>query len=155
MGYQNNLQHVCSLRKNTFHRTIKQKPFDVFYGRAVNRQIIQRKTYPQFRVGQPVLIKPLRKRGDISIKPFRFDYDIYVIAVKDGDKYQVKSLYNHIHHEGEPKKQWYKPYELRPMTYGEAYNHLNSPLVQQFLIHVYGTPNVIEEYLKTLFKQFL
>jgi hypothetical protein len=53
------------------------------------------------------------------------------------------------------KKQWYKPYELRPMTYGEAYDHLNSPLVQQFLIHVHKTPNVIEEYLKTLFQQFL
>jgi hypothetical protein len=101
------------------------------------------------------LVKPLRERGDISIKPFRFDYDIYVIAVKDGDKYKVKSLYNHIHHIDVLKKQWYKPYELRPMTYGEAYDHLNSPLVQQFLIHVYGTPNVIEEYLKTLFQRFL
>jgi hypothetical protein len=149
------LQYVCSLRNNTFHRTIQQKPFDVFYGRAVNRQIIQRKTYPQFKVGQPVLIKPLRERGDIAIKPFRFDYDIYVIIEKDGDKYKVNSLYNTIHHEGEPKKRWYKPYELRVLTYGEAFDHLNSPLVQQFLIHVYGTPNVIEEYLKTLFQRFL
>jgi hypothetical protein len=149
------LQMVCYLRNNTIHRTIQEKPIDVFYGRAANRQIIVRKTYPQFKVGQPVLVKPLRERGDISIKPFRFDYDIYVIIEKDGDKYQVKSLYNHIHHIDELKKQWYKPYELRQMTYQDALDHLTSPLVQQFLIHVYGTPNVIDEYLKTLFQRFL
>jgi hypothetical protein len=148
------IQHVCSLRNHTFHRTIKQRPIDVFYDRAVNRQIIVRKTYPQFKVGQPVFIKPLRERGDISIKPFRFDYDIYVIIKKDGDKYQVNSLYNFLHEEveeeGEPKKLWYKPYELRSMTYGEAYEHLNSPLVQRYLTHIYGTPDVIKEYLKSL-----
>jgi hypothetical protein len=147
------LQYVCSLRNNTFHRTIKGKPIDVFYGRATNRQIVQRKTYPQFRVGQPVFIKPLRERGDIIIKPFRFDYDIYIIIEKDGDKYKVNSLYNIIHHINNPKKRWYKPYELRPMTYEEAYNHLQSPLVQQFLSHVYESPNVTDEYLKTIFKQ--
>jgi hypothetical protein len=149
------LQAVCYLRNNTFHRTIQEKPIDVFYSRAPNRQIIVRKTYPQFKVGQYVLVKPLRERGDIGIKPFRFDYDIYVIAIKDGDKYKVKSLYNHIHHIDELKKQWYKPYELRPMTYKDFYEHLHSPLVQQYLTHVYGTPNVIDEYLKTLFKPFL
>jgi hypothetical protein len=36
------LQEICTLRNNTIHRTIHQKPFDVFYGRALNRQIITR-----------------------------------------------------------------------------------------------------------------
>jgi hypothetical protein len=152
------LQYVCKLRNHTFHRTIQQKPVDVFYGRAVNRQIIVRKTYPQFKVGDKVLLKPLRERGDISIKAFRFDYDIYVIVNKEGDKYQVNSLYNYIRFkdkpkkpkEAEPKKLWYKPYELRLLTKRQAYEHLHSPLVQHFLIHVYGTPNVIKEYLENI-----
>jgi hypothetical protein len=148
------LQYVCSLRNNTFHRTIQQKPVDVFYGRAVNRQIIVRKTYPQFKVGQYVLIKPLRERGDIIVKPFRFDYDIYVIINKEGDKYQINSLYNYINKEGEPKKRWYKPYELRSMTYEDLYEHLHSPLVQQYLLHIHK-PDVIEKYTKTLFQRFL
>jgi transposase InsO family protein len=78
------LQYVCSLRNNIFHRTIQQKPFDVFYGRAANRQIIERKTYPQFKVDNPVLIKPLRERGDIAIKPFRFDYDTMLLLKRMG-----------------------------------------------------------------------
>jgi transposase InsO family protein len=33
------LQEICTLRNSTIHRTIRQKPIDVFYGRALNRQI--------------------------------------------------------------------------------------------------------------------
>jgi transposase InsO family protein len=40
------LQEVCTLRNNTFHRTIRQKPIDVFYGRTLNRQISQKRSIP-------------------------------------------------------------------------------------------------------------
>jgi transposase InsO family protein len=35
------LQMVCYLRNNTFHRTIQQKPIDVFYSRAVLRKLFK------------------------------------------------------------------------------------------------------------------
>jgi hypothetical protein len=73
------LQKICTLRNNTFHRTIRQKPIDVFYGRALNRQIITKKKYPQFNLGDLVIAKPLRARGALSIKIFHYDYDIYII----------------------------------------------------------------------------
>jgi hypothetical protein len=90
------LQEICTLRNNTIHRTIRQKPIDVFYGRAPNRQIIVKKKYPQFNQGDLVMVKPLRARGELGIKTFGFDYDIYIILLKDGDKYKLKSLYNFI-----------------------------------------------------------
>jgi hypothetical protein len=85
------LQEVCTLRNRTFHRTIRQKPIDVFYGRAPNRQIIERKKYPQFNKGDLVMAKPMRERGALDIKTLHFDKDIYIIVTKDGDKYKLKS----------------------------------------------------------------
>jgi hypothetical protein len=41
------------------------------------------------------------------------------------------------------------------MTYKDTYEHLHSPLVQQYLLHIHKTSSVIDEYLKTLFKRFL
>jgi hypothetical protein len=86
------LQEICHMRNNTIHRTIREKPIDVFRGRAPNRQIIAKKKYPQFNIKDLVLIKPLRIRGDIPKKIFDFNYDIYIIVTKDSDKYQVRSL---------------------------------------------------------------
>jgi hypothetical protein len=103
------LQEVCTLRHNTFHRIILQKPFDVFYGREFNRQIIARKKYPQFNEKDLVIAKPLRSRGALGIKIFRFDYDIYIILLKHGDKYKLKSLYYFIHEINIVKRRWYKP----------------------------------------------
>jgi transposase InsO family protein len=62
------LQEICRMRNNTLHRTIREKPIDVFFGRAPNRQIIARKKYPQFNEKDLVLIKPIRIRGDIPKK---------------------------------------------------------------------------------------
>jgi hypothetical protein len=62
------LQEVCNMRNNTIHRTIREKPIDVFFGRASNRQIIERKKYPQFNKDDLVLIKPIRMRGEIPKK---------------------------------------------------------------------------------------
>jgi transposase len=106
------LQEVCSLRNHTVHRMIEEKPIDVFYGREPNRQIIVRKKYPQYKQRDLVLIKPIRERGLIKKKIFEFDYDIYIILAKEGDKYKIKSLYNFVHEINKVKKRWYKPYEL-------------------------------------------
>jgi hypothetical protein len=62
------LQEICHRRNNTIHRTIREKPIDVFLGRAPNRQIIAKKKYPQFNIKDLVLIKPVRIRGDIPKK---------------------------------------------------------------------------------------
>jgi hypothetical protein len=145
------LQKVCTLRNNTFHRTIRQKPIDVFYGRALNRQIIARKKYPQFNERYLVMVKPLRARGELGIKTFDFDYDIYIIVTKDGDKYKLKSLYNFIREKNVVKRRWYKPYEIRKITPQQALEHLKSPLVWQYLYHLYEeNPDAIEAMRKYL-----
>jgi transposase InsO family protein len=152
------LQEVCNMRNNTIHRTIREKPIDVFFGRAPNRQIITRKKYPQFNENDLVLIRPIRIRGEIGVKIFGFKYDIYIIVLKEGDKYKVKSLYNFIHgikeHDKERKKKeyWYKPYELRKITPQQALAHLNSPLARAYLYRVYENPDAIEDMRKYLFK---
>jgi hypothetical protein len=98
------LQEICTLRNNTIHRMIHQKPRDVFYGRATNQQIIVKKKYHPYEQGDLVLIKPLRERGELDIKTFGFDYDIYIILLKEGDKYKLKSLYNFVHEINKVKK---------------------------------------------------
>jgi hypothetical protein len=156
------LQEVCNMRNNTIHRTIREKPINVFLGRAPNRQIIVRKKYPQFNEDDLVLIKPIRMRGEIPKKIFGFNYDIYIILKKEGDKYQVKSLYNFIHgieeHDRDRKKieeYWYKPYEIRKITPQQALAHLNSPLVRAYLYRVYENPDAIEDMRKHILKYYL
>jgi hypothetical protein len=154
------LQEICRLRNNTIHRTLREKPIDVFLGRAPNRQIITKKKYPQFHVGDLVLIKPVRLRGDIPKKIFNFNYDVFIITAKDGDKYQVRSLYNFIHHITLPKKvkqyeeqrrieeHWFKPYELRKLSRPQALAHLNSPLTQAYVYRVHEDPHATEDMKK-------
>jgi hypothetical protein len=127
------LQEVCTLRNNKIHWMIHQKPIDVFYRRAPNQQIIVKKKYHSYEQGDLVLIKPLRERGELGIKTFRFDYDIYIILLKEGDKYKLKSLYNFVHEINKVKKRWYKSYELRKISPQEALDHLESPLVRQYI----------------------
>jgi hypothetical protein len=81
------------------------------------------KKYPQYKQGDLVLVKPIRERGLIKTKIFEFDYDIYIILVKDGDKYKIKSLYNFVHEINKVKKRWYKPYELRIISPRQALKH--------------------------------
>jgi hypothetical protein len=144
------LQEICTLRNNTIHRTIRQKPIDVFYGRALNRQIIARKNYLQFNLGDLVMAKPIRERGELGIKTLRFDHDIYIIVLKEGDKYKLKSLYNFIRGKKDEKPHWYKPYEVRKITPQQALEHLNSPLVRAYLYRVYENPDAIEDMRKYL-----
>jgi hypothetical protein len=116
---------------------IHEKPVDVFYRRAPNRQIIVKKKYPSFEQCDLVLVKPLRERGVLGIKTFGFDYDIYIVLIKEGDKYKLKSLYNFVHDINKVKRRWYKPYELRKITPRQALQHLESPLVRQYIYHLY------------------
>jgi transposase InsO family protein len=144
------LQEICTLRNNTIHRTIRQKPIDVFYGRAPNRQIIARKKYSQFNLGDLIMAKPIRERGELGVKTLHFDHDIYIIVLKEGDKYKLKSLYNFIRGKKDEKPHWYKPYEIRKITPQQALEHLKSPLVWEYLYRVYETPDAIEDMRKYL-----
>jgi hypothetical protein len=112
------------------------------------------KKYQQYEQGDLVIVKPLRERGELNIKTFGFDYDIYVILLKEGDKYKLKSLYNYVQGENKVKKRWYKCYELRKITPQQALEHLESSLVQHYLYNLYkgdivGIEN-IKEYLRSL-----
>jgi hypothetical protein len=154
------LQEICNMRNNTIHRTIREKPIDVFFGRAPNRQIIAKKKYPQFDKGDLVLIKPIRIHGGIKKKIFGFNYDIYIIVEKDGDKYQVRSLYNFIHNiilpkklkeyeeQREIEKHWFKPYEIRKLSIQEALAHLNSPLTKAYVYRIHEDPEAVNDMRK-------
>jgi hypothetical protein len=148
------LQEICTLRNHTIHRTIQQKPVDVFYRRALNSQLIVKKKYPQYKQGDLVLVKPIRERGEIGTKIFEFDYDIYIILGKEGDKYKIKSLYNFVHDRNIVKRRWYKPYELRIISPQQALEHLKSPLVWQYLYHRYEEDinglEKVKKYLQSL-----
>jgi hypothetical protein len=139
------LQEICTLRNRSIHRTIREKSEDVFYGRALNRQIIIKKKYPKFNQGDLVFAKPLRERGVLGFKIFNFDYDIYIILVKEDDKYKLKSQYYFIHEKNTVKRRWYKPYEIRKITPQQALDHLNSPLVQQYLAQKYEDSNAVKD----------
>jgi hypothetical protein len=80
---------------------------------------------------------------------------------KEGDKYQVKSLYNFIHKITLPKIKetedqrriedyWFKPYEIRKITPQQALAHLNSPLTR-----IYENPDAIEDMRKYILKHYL
>jgi hypothetical protein len=113
------------------------------------------KKYPQFNELDIVIAKPLRSRGALGIKIFRFDYDIYIILLKHGDKYKLKSLYYFIHEINIVKRRWYKPYELRKITPQQALKHLNSPLVQAYLYQVYKTRDAVKDMKEYIQKSIL
>jgi hypothetical protein len=80
-------------------------------------------------------------------------------VAKDGDKYQVRSLYNFIHNIKLPKgrefdeqrkieEHWFKPYEIRKLSTQEALAHLNSPLTQAYVYRVHEDPVAIEDMRK-------
>jgi hypothetical protein len=77
-------------------------------------------------------------------------------VAKDGDKYQVRSLYNFIHNIILPKtkkykeqrdieEHWFKPYEIRRFTPQQALAHLNSPLTQAYVYRIHGDPDAIKD----------
>jgi hypothetical protein len=87
-------------------------------------------------------------------------------VTKEGDKYQVKSLYNFIHNIILPKvketeeqrrieEYWFKPYELRKNTPQQALVHLNSPLTRAYLYRIYENPDAIEDIRKYILKHYL
>jgi hypothetical protein len=77
-------------------------------------------------------------------------------VAKDGDKYQVKSLYNFIHNIILPKgreyeeqrrieKHWFKPYEIRKLSPQKVLAHLNSPLTQAYVYRIHEDPDAIKD----------
>jgi hypothetical protein len=82
-------------------------------------------------------------------------------VAKEGDKYQVRTLYNFIKNIKPPKEHaeqrrienyWFKPYEIRRITPPQALAHLDSPLVQAYLYKIYENPDVIKDMKMYLLK---
>jgi hypothetical protein len=78
---------------------------------------------------------------------------------KDGDKYQVRSLYNFIHNKKLPKTKeyeeqrdieshWFKPYEIRKLSIQEALAHLNSPLTKAYVYRIHEDPEAVNDMRK-------
>jgi hypothetical protein len=87
-------------------------------------------------------------------------------VAKEGDKYQVRSLYNFVHNIILPKgkeydeqrnieRYWFKLYEIRKITPQQALAHLNSPLTRAYLYRIYENPDVIEDMRKYILKHYL
>ena len=96
---------------NTVHRTIKEKPIDVFDGLRTNKQKVII-TPPKLKVGDVVRVKNREELRKINAKGSdpKFSKKLYVIYEAQGKKYFV-------HEKDDPSKKKplsYKEYELLP-----------------------------------------
>lgn len=103
--WQNYLEKVIDNYNNTKHRTIKQKPKDVFNLTEFNEQTIV-KNINKFQVGQTVRIK-LNKTKFTKGDEIKYSKDLYKIIEARSNKYKLINLST----EKELKKK-YKDYEL-------------------------------------------
>lgn len=103
--WQNYLEKVVENYNNTKHRTIKQRPADVFNLKELNEQTVV-KNLNKFQLGQTVRIKLNRTKftkGD----EIKYSKDLYKIIEAKANKYKLINLST----EKELKKK-YKDYEL-------------------------------------------
>jgi hypothetical protein len=139
-GVTGMLIRICAALNTRKHRMIKAIPDEVFHGLDKNRQIIVKREYPSYEIGDFVLRIPIRRtviekegKREVPLKRFDKDLEIYEVVEKKGRKYRIESLYNLIS-EKEPEEdpRFYEPYEVRKITDEEAYRHLSFPLVKRF-----------------------
>lgn len=92
---------------DTIHRTVKNKPRDIFKGRAKNEQTNIIINSPTFEIGDIVRIKEIKKvlgKGDY----LKFSEDTYLITGKRGKRYKLQNTRTK-----EDTSRTYKDYEIR------------------------------------------
>ena len=101
------LPEITDNYNNTYHRTIKAKPVDVFTGKATNMQQVKIVTPPTLSVGDIVRYKTTKKlmqKGDY----IKYSEDEYRIVKVEKQKVYLVNVRT-----GEPASRSYRPYEVR------------------------------------------
>ena len=92
---------------DTFHRTVKQTPSDIFNGEKENRQFPIYQFDPIFNVGDIVRIKQLKEilgKGDY----LKYSEDTYLITEQKGKRFKLQNTRTNSE-----EKRFYKDYELK------------------------------------------
>jgi hypothetical protein len=145
-GVTGMLIRICAALNTRKHRMIKAIPDEFFHGLDRNRQMIVKREYPSYEIGDLVLRIPVRRRivkkeegeevhcGQVPVKRFDSDFGIYQIIENKERKYRIENLYGLTVGEPEEDTRFYEPYELRKLCRIEAYQHLLSSLVKKFML---------------------
>ena len=92
---------------NSYHRTIRAKPSDVFAGKEKNRQARIYQLDPEFKVNDIVRykeVRPVLGKGDY----LKYSTSTYLITEAKGKRYMLENTETR-----EKTKRYYKAYELR------------------------------------------
>jgi hypothetical protein len=86
---------------NTYHKTIKNTPNDIFFNNEMNNQkvIILPKVFNVGEKVRKVIKKKIFEKGDITTH----SQEVYIITDAKGKKYKIN----------DGTDRWYKPYELK------------------------------------------
>jgi hypothetical protein len=112
---------------NNTHSTIKEKPIDVWNGKAKNRQIINVADYTPFDIGDKVRIRIIKKVFDKGSE-INYSKDVYTIRDKTGNKYFLSD------DNGINLRKGYKPYELKrsnEIQFNETAPDNDEPVIQK------------------------
>ena len=95
------LPEVVFNYNNTYHKTIKNTPNDIFFNNEINNQqvIILPKTFDIGNQVRKVIKKKIFDKGDVTTH----SQEVYIIKAEKGKKYQIN----------DGSDRWYKPYELK------------------------------------------
>ena len=97
------LPELVNNYNNTYHKTIKATPYDVFHGKDTNKQTINRAPH-DFTIGDKVRIKRKKKifdKGDLHT----YSKDVFVVDDVKGNKIYLRDI-----------NRSYKPYDLMKTT---------------------------------------
>lgn len=118
------LNDIVDNYNNTYHRTIKAKPIDVFNGKDTNKQqyiYIE----PTFRKGDIVRIRQVKNvlgKGDY----LKFSEDTYLITSQKGAKFHLRNTRTN-----QDERRGYKDYELKKVEDIETYVPLDQGIMEK------------------------
>ena len=95
------LPEVIYNYNHTYHKTIKNMPYNIFFNDEINQQniITLPKTFDIGNQVRKVLKRKIFDKGDVTTH----SKEVYIITAVKGKKYQIN----------DGSSQWYKPYELK------------------------------------------
>lgn len=109
------LPEIIENYNNTYHRTVKAKPVDIFSGDDTNKQTDIVITHPTFKVGDIVRYKEVKNilgKGDYV----KYSEDTYIVKEVKGKKFKLENTRT-----GKPPSRMYKDYELKLADSIETY----------------------------------
>lgn len=137
------LDQLVESYNNSYHRTIKNTPTDVFQGKAENEQSPIVMIPSVFKVGDVVRIKEEKKvlgKGDY----LKYSEDTYLIDEKVGNRYRLKNIRTE-----EIERKSYKDYELKKVNEIETITQPNV-IMEKDVNKQRDTKRIVQKALKEL-----